>query len=379
MKYDVIILGAGPAGSACALALHNSGLKVAIIDKDSFPREKICGDAIPGKSFKALRTINSKWAEDLLQFTKAQSIHSGHFYTDHSPPISIQWVLPAYNSKREDFDNFLVKLVQKETATEFHLSNRVQKVERHSDHVNVLLADGHELQATMLIGCDGANSVAKRIVKGYEGKDRSSAVAVRAYYSDVDGTEMTGNDVFFSKSIYPGYVWIFPMGNNLYNVGCGYVQHPNAPMNQPLRSLMLELIEKHPDIAPKFKNAKQLNEVKGFSLPLGTSKRSISDERILLCDDAASLVDPFMGHGIDKAMWSGVLAAEQIKKCFAENRFDAVFMKSYDQAVYKKLGPELKSSTRQMNTLIRYPWLLNVVSFISQKPKLANWLVKKIM
>lgn len=169
------------------------------------------------------------------------------------------------------------------------------------------------------------------------------------------------------------------MGGNLYNVGCGYLQHPDAPMSKPLRTLMLELIDQHPDIAPKFKNAKQLSEVKGFSLPLGTSERNISDERILLCGDAASLVDPFMGHGIDKAMWSGVLAAEQVKKCFTENRFDASYMKSYDQAIYKKLGPELKNSTRQMNTLIRFPWLLSVLSYISKKPKLANWLVKKMM
>lgn len=377
MKYDVIILGAGPAGTTCALALHNSGLNVAIIDKESFPRDKICGDAIPGKSFKALRMINAKWADDLLQFTKAQSIQSGHFYTDNSQPLSVQWVLPAYNSKREDFDDYLVKLVQKETNTIFHLSTRVQKVERETDGIKLLLADGSELNATILIGCDGANSVAKRIVQ--KEKDTTTAVAVRAYYSDVDCTEKTGNDVFFSKSIYPGYVWIFPMGNNLYNVGCGYVQHPDAPMNKPLRTLMLELIEKHPDIAPKFKNAKQLSEVKGFSLPLGTSEHAISDERILLCGDAAYLVDPFMGHGIDKAMWSGVIAAEQIKKCFSEQRFDATYMKSYDHAIYKKLGPELKSSTRYMNTLIRFPWLLNVVSFVSKKPKLAKWLVKKVM
>jgi len=379
MMYDVIILGAGPAGTTCALSLHNSGLKIAVIDKESFPRDKICGDAIPGKTFKALRSLNPKWADELLQFTKAQSIQSGHFYTDNSLPLSIQWVLPAYNSKREDFDDYLVKLVQRETSTRFYFSQRVQKVQRETDDIKVLLADGSELQASLLIGCDGANSVAKRIVRGNEDKVATTAVAVRAYYSDVQCTEKTGNDVFFSKSIYPGYVWIFPMGNNVYNVGCGYIQHPDAPMNQPLRSLMLELIEKHPDIAPKFKNAKQLSDVKGFSLPLGTSERNISDERILLCGDAASLVDPIMGHGIDKAMWSGVLAAEQIKKCFSENRFDANFMKSYDQAVYKKLGPELKSSTRQMNTLIRFPWLLNIVSFISKKPKLANWLVKKVM
>ncbi|MFN8417385.1 MAG: FAD-dependent monooxygenase [Cytophagaceae bacterium] len=197
MKYDVIILGAGPAGTTCALALHNSGLNVALLDKESFPRDKICGDAIPGKSFKALRTINTKWAEDLLQFTKTQSIQSGHFYTDNSQPLSVQWVLPAYNSKREDFDDYLVKLVQKETATEFHLSTRVQKVERNEDYVNVLLADGRELQASMLIGCDGANSVAKRIVKSHEENNSTTAVAVRAYYSDVDCTEKTGNDVFF--------------------------------------------------------------------------------------------------------------------------------------------------------------------------------------
>ena len=132
MKYDVIILGAGPAGTTCALALQKSGLKIAIIDKESFPRDKICGDAIPGKAFKALRAINPKWADDLLQFTKTQSIQSGHFYTDNSNPLSIQWVLPAYNSKREDFDDYLVKLVQKETNTGFHFSNRVQKVQREN-------------------------------------------------------------------------------------------------------------------------------------------------------------------------------------------------------------------------------------------------------
>jgi geranylgeranyl reductase family protein len=380
MNYDVVIVGAGPAGSACALALQKSGLRVALIDQASFPRDKICGDAIPGKTFKALDYLNPEWSKELFHQDKSQSIQYVHFYTDNKNSLTIQWVLPAINCTRTEWDNYLVDLVKKQTLTDFHPSTRVQRIERISNGFQVLLSTTDKvLTSKMVIGCDGAYSIVKRFLPYHKNEKKQPAIAVRAYYKNVACTSQEGNDVFFSKSIYPGYVWIFPLGNNIYNVGCGYIQHSKNTEAKPLRTLLQDLITTHPIIAPKFKNAHPITEIKGCALPLGLDSIPLSDEGVLLCGDAASLIDPFIGHGIDKAMWSGILAGEQIIKSFESNRFDASFLKAYDHDVYKKLGPELRASTRQMNLLIRFPWLLTIVSIFSSKPRLAQWLVRKVM
>jgi flavin-dependent dehydrogenase len=110
----------------------------------------------------------------------------------------------------------------------------------------------------------------------------------------------------------------------------------------------------------RFKNAKPIEKPQGFGLPIGSKKRPLSGDRILLLGDAASLIDPFTGEGIGNALRSGRIAADHITKSFENQNFTASFHKQYDKTVYQKMWNELRIS-RQLQMLLRYPRLFNFV------------------
>ena len=119
-----------------------------------------------------------------------------------------------------------------------------------------------------------------------------------------------------------------------------------------------------------------LHDIKGFGLPLGSRFIKLSGERFMLCGDAGSLIDPLQGHGIDKAMLSGKLAAEQAIRCFEKGDFSAEFIKEYDRKVYKKLGAEFRRNYWALKIFTRFPMLLNFVTWIAQNERIKAFLQK---
>src|SRR5580693_6467792 len=105
LQYDVAIIGAGPAGCSCALALKDSGLKVALLDKQSFPRDKVCGDAIPGRAIKTLKSIDPAYETAFRAFSKKCETKSTSFFYK-GRQLTFNWVGNAYTCARMDFDDF---------------------------------------------------------------------------------------------------------------------------------------------------------------------------------------------------------------------------------------------------------------------------------
>ena len=377
--YDVLIIGAGPAGCACALSLHDSGLRVGLIDKEKFPRDKICGDAIPGQTFTAMDRINPLWGQALRGYAEKEGIHTSEIFAPNGKTITLKWKMQAYNSMRINFDYFLRNLVNTETTATVLGKKRLTQIDFKPDHVTCGFSDGSILTTGIVIGCDGANSVVARQSGGNASfKDHSSA-AVRAYFSSVSGTKQGVNEFHLFKEL-PGYFWIFPLENGLTNVGFGisgsYIRKNSRAIN--LRNSLNEIITNDPGLSTRFKNADLIGEIKGFGLPVWKTKRALSGKRFMLCGDAASLIDPLQGHGIDKSVWSGLFAAEQVKKCFNANDFTAEYMSQYDQTLYKKFGLELVRSSFIMKMITRFPWLINALVQLSANQKLINWMVRKL-
>jgi flavin-dependent dehydrogenase len=192
---------------------------------------------------------------------------------------------------------------------------------------------------------------------------------LRQYWEGVTGfDEGDPIELHFYKNTLPGYFWIFPMANNKANVGIGIKSDVISKKKINIKLIMDDLIKNHPLVAPRFKNAKPLEEPKGFGLPLGSKRIRISGNRFILLGDAASLIDPFTGEGIGNAMVSGRIAAEHIEKCLTENNFGYIFNQQYDNAIYKKLGGELQTSYR-LQKMLNKPWLFNWIVNKSNKNK----------
>ncbi len=374
--YDVIIAGAGPAGCSCALALKDAGLTVALLDKYSFPRDKICGDAIPGRAIKTLTSISPEFTSAFTRFppknlTKKTRIH---FNGQH---LEFDWAGEAYTCARMEFDDFLFTLVKEQTACDVYTACTISTISADADGVSV--ADrSRQITFTgkMIIGADGANSVVARQLTSKK-LDRNHHVAsVRAYYSGIRNTADNTTEVYLDKKYLPSYLWVFPLPGNTANVGFGMLSAEITKRKINIKDSFYEFINNTPELAARFINARQIGSLEGFGLPLGSKKEIISGNNFMLVGDAASLIDPVSGDGIGNAMLSGKLAADQIVTCFAKSDFSATCMKNYDKLLFGAIGNELKFRFRVQRAISHMPALINMV-FWAGKNKMLNNIIRK--
>ena len=370
--YDIVIVGAGPAGTACALALRDSGLRVALIDKSTFPRDKTCGDAIPGPALKVLRKLLPDTDEIFDQFTEKQRIQSSSVHLRNIKPIYVNWITKAYNSPRLDFDNFLLDLVKKYTETDIYEGEKIYKISQQHHKSGgfkptafAIAIEGKNIRLTcdLIIGCDGANSMVSRSFSIDFKENIKNSFAVRAYYVNVN-CPINDNRFYLLDELPKGYFWIFPVGKNVYNVGLGVLTNQIKGKKIDVKDAFHDIVNQNSDIRAVLNGAELLDKVKGFRLPLWSRRQPISGEQMMLAGDAAYLVDPLQGHGIDKAMQSGVLAAEQAVLCFEQGDFSATFMQHYDEKVYTQIGKELGRNFRLMQWVSGYPRMVKLVARI---------------
>ena len=358
--FDVIIIGAGPAGCATALALRNSGLRVALIDKHFFPRDKVCGDAIPGRAITCLKEIYPAFSEELASLDKKLLTKSTScFYNNKT--VEFNWEQEAYTSTRMDFDNFLFSIVKTKTQVEIFEGIEIKEITKDENGFNVHARNNKAVfTTTIIIGADGINGITAKKLAGYQIDRKHHVASVRAYYKNIDDVKETRTEIYFDKKYLPGYFWIFPLKDNVSNVGFGMLSEDVAQKNINLKKSFYDFIERSQTLKEKFKPAKQEGNLMGFGLPLGSKWVNMSGDNFILTGDAASLIDPASGSGIGNAVLSGKLAAEQIIKCFAEKNFSARFMKVYDKKLYKEIGTELKRNGWALKYLSRIPMFVNL-------------------
>jgi len=372
--YDVIIVGAGPAGSACAMALKNSGLRVAIIDKHQFPRDKVCGDAIPGRAIKFLHEIDPQFASRLAAFSEKLPTRSTLCYYNNKK-LNFTWTLEAYTVTREHFDNFLFAHLK--NSNEIHTLEGVaiSDIVKSENGYTVIAKDSNKrYDCTMLIGADGINGVTAKKLTARQMDRKHHVAGVRAYYSGITGMEDTCTEVYFDRKYLPGYFWVFPIKGGMVNAGMGILSDMVVRNKINVKNAFYDFIDRSPVLKEKFKNAQLVGTLQGCGLPMGSRWVTMSGDHFLLVGDAASLIDPVSGDGIGNAVLSGKLAAEQVKQCFANKNFSAAFVKSYDQVLYKRAGADMRRKTKVLKTMARMPFLFNAAFIVGQ-----NRVIKKFM
>lgn len=375
MQYDyttdVLIAGAGPAGASTSVFLSKEKIPHIIIDKAVFPRDKVCGDAMSGKTVGMLNRMDEQWKEHFLPAGKAIVSNGIQFTGSNNVGLDIPFRLQqaavneplGFVSKRIDFDNNLFKLVKSSYASCL-LETAIEDIEYISDGLVIKIKQEGKAKTIftkMIVGAEGRSSVVAKKLARHSVEPQHYSAGIRAYYSNVTGLHKENYiELHFYKEMQPGYFWIFPLANGLANVGMGMLSSAVSSQKANLKQMMQEIIDTHPVIKERFKNATLHGKVEGWGLPLGSKKRNLSGDRFLLTGDAGSLIDPFTGEGIGNAMVSGLVASRHIKSAIAANNYSADFLKAYDAALYKKLWAELKLS-RYLQVLSARPWLFNFV------------------
>lgn len=338
--FDVIIVGVGPAGSTAAYLLKKQGLDILIIDKEKFPRTKLCGGLL---TYKTLKILNKLYGET-LQTLKDKGVINYISYSYELKTQSETWnagytAIPAVLVDRTVYDNYLLNY-SINIGVETLFGDRVVDV----DPINKIITTTHgkKLKAKIIIGADGVNSVVRKAIGKpiYDSKKwkRNLATGLEVIIPKTDvNLEVSGPMIYFD--IVPwGYGWIFPNNNNLV-VGVGCLSPQKLNLSGQLDKMLATL---------QFSGLKQ--KKLGHPIPYGNFLKNPASGNILLIGDAAGFVDPLMGEGIYYAHRSAEIAANSIRYTFEINS-EARLAEIYIKSVRKNIISEL-------NAIKKLRWLI---------------------
>jgi len=363
LQFDVLIVGAGPAGCSCALHLANQGLRIAIADKATFPRDKICGDGLSGHTISELKKLPDGIFNDFLNLPGVNSSHGFRIVSPSSYQLDLYYPTsnpvhaPGFTCKRQIFDDFLVKKLSLHPDITLFENTPIKSLTVLPDKI-VAQSTNLTINSQVVVGADGYQSIVKKHLHPHS--KNSTAFALRGYFQGVTGFHAQQFiEMHFLKELPSGYLWMFPESNNLANVGIGFMRCRKG-FHKELKHIFNNVITENQTIAPRFAQASLVGNLQGYFLPLYTKKTPVSGERMLLTGDAAGLINPFTGEGIGNALLSGRLAANQVLKCFQLYDFSKNQIINYDKAIKAKLWKESRINLF-LSRLASYSWLFDAV------------------
>ncbi len=377
--YDIIIVGAGPSGTAAAHYAAKSGLKTLLLDKDTFPRDKICGDALSGKSIGILRDMNLLDEVQNLPGAFIQAITfsspNNDFFNIDLRNTSLKNIPKGFVIRRQIFDNFMfekVKTLDVDVRENFSVNDVIQNDNfvtgvRGKDRET---GEEFEFHSKLVLGADGYSSIISRKMNLYDHDPDHWVVALRCYYKDVAGlTDQI--ELHYIDEVVPGYFWIFPIEEGYANIGIGMLHATIKKRNIDLKKALDTAIHS-PSFKDRFKNAVPQEKPVGWNLPVGSKRRKSFGNGFLLLGDAAGLIDPFTGEGIGNAMYSGKYAINTAIEAIENNDFSADFLARYEDNLWAAIGNELKVSSK-LQKIGQNKSLLNfVIRKAANNPEVSN-------
>lgn len=289
-NFDIVVIGAGPAGSSAAYTALKKGLSVAIIDKQSFPRDKLCGALFSGRSKQYYTEIFERDLDPEFFGPKTEI----EFWMNGQKLSAMDDVPPLYVTMRWDLDHICLKHAIEAGAVDL-TGQAVTAVDENGSVV--VMRDGRRIGYRTLIGADGVNSMVARTLYGRAFDHERIGFALEV---ELDGDHLHPDDpvrIDFAAAKW-GYGWWFPKPRTT-TVGVGGIHAANPNMKTAMAGY-LKTLGVDPDI----------KKYKGHFLPFGDVRKWPGRGNILLAGDAAGLVDPITGEGIAFAMQSGRFAAE---------------------------------------------------------------------
>ena len=352
MTYDVIVIGAGPAGAAAASRMAGEGLLTLLIEKERLPRYMACGG---GLTQAAAKYIAFEYSDIVEKVVSKLTLSYKRFpkYTLCPPGLKIEMI------SRSRFDHRAAENAVRSGARLVEGIN-VVAVEEGKKEVVVRTREGEIFQGKIVVGADGASSVAASAV-GLKGSPSGIALAGEMY--PVDGTTASAfdNRVFIRfGDIKTGYGWIFPKSDH-YSIG--------VLTHNPRFSALAPIYEHFKGRFSFLKSAEERVKRRRL-LPVNRGYRTLNTRRICLVGDAASLVDPLTGEGISHAIHSGVIAADAIHSSLSKS---GALTEQYTLDINERIVEDFIHAAWLARLVYRFPFLIYISGmFMREIVRLIN-------
>jgi len=310
-KADVVVIGAGPAGSAAAAWAVRNGRDVLVVDGQRFPRDKACGDGLTPRAIAELESLGlGAWLDGRVR-------HRGLRMSGFGADVEIEWPGPSFPSTgsavpRTELDE-RIRQVAVDAGARMLLGVKAVDVERDATGrvTSVTLDDGTSVGCRELIVADGARSTLGRVLGRQWHKETVYGVAIRGYVASPRTNEpwITSHLELRSPAgeVLPGYGWIFPLGNGEVNIGVGALASAKRPADAALRPLLSHYTDLRRE---EWGFTGEPRAALSALLPMGGAVSGVAGPNWMLIGDAAACVNPLNGEGIDYGLETGRLAAE---------------------------------------------------------------------
>jgi menaquinone-9 beta-reductase len=341
-RYDLVVVGAGPGGSATAHYASRAGLKTLLLDRQEFPRDKPCGDGLMPHAASEVSLMGlGEWLDEPHhgKFT-GFSIYTQTAYLRQGVPPSLNGPR-GYVVRREETD---AKLLERAIAAgaEFRAGARATNLLRSpAGDVTAIEAtsSGEDLRygAPLVVAADGVGGFAGSGMKAHQ-----NAVARRRYYRGVDGPNKEDLHVFITRDMNEngaGYGWVFYLGDGRANVGAGVSTRALTRTGRNLKDFFDRFLEE-PQIAGWLEGAEPEGPAKSWSLKMGMWGAKRYTQGIMMVGDAGSMVHPISGEGVGYALESGRLAAAFAHEAHARKDFSASVLSGYERQLRRQRARE---------------------------------------
>ena len=382
VMYDAVVVGAGPGGSAAAYGLAKEGLEVLLLDGSSFPRDKTCGDGLTPRAVLMLEAMGL----DPLNVPGAWRMDGVEVVAPNGRAVSLKlpdkpgWPDHIVVAPRYVLDD-AVRALALEAGAQFQRV-RVKGLERNSQVTVHGQQGGRDIsyRGRAVVLATGANS-GLLVKEGLLEPAPPPALAARAYLENVQDLPQRMQFRFDHLPL-PGYGWIFPTSEATVNVGVALYPLPNLWKRRAKPTLpraALEPFLRAPAVQASLQGARFSSPIQGFPIRMDFPRRSAASDRLLLVGEAAGLVNPLTGDGIDFALESGRLAAPHLSAALARDDLSKGALMNYNATLRERFGSLFSFSCTLQKALLSPGLLDTLVLLAERRPELAKGLANVVL